>query len=325
MDPSDRLRRTAEVPPELAGERADKAAAVIFDEFSRAVLSRWMSDGALTVDGAVIKPRTRLNGGEIFSLDAVDLPVEDWATGQHVEFQILHEDDDLIVVNKPAGLVVHPGAGNPDLTLVNGLLEHRPALARLPRAGIIHRLDKDTSGLLVVAASLQAHNRLVQDLQARSIQRRYLAITEGRMVAGRNIDAPIGRDPNNRTRQTIREDGRAALTRVRVQERYRVHTLVEAELATGRTHQIRVHLSSVGYPLVGDRRYGARGRLPPAAAAELVQALQSFPRQALHAWRLGLTHPATAEAVAFEAPLPEDMTELTDLLRQDEAAFADGT
>lgn len=313
------------MPPELAGERADKVAARLFDDFSRSVLSRWMNDGALTVDGAVVKPRTLLMGGETLVLDAADLPVEDWASGQVVDFQILHEDDDLIIVNKPAGLVVHPGAGNPDRTLVNGLLAHRPALARLPRAGIIHRLDKDTSGLLAVAASLPAHTRLVRDLQARAIERRYLAITEGRMVAGRNIDAPIGRDPRNRTRQSIREDGKEARTRVRVQERFRVHTLIEAELETGRTHQIRVHLSSVGYPLVGDRRYGARGRLPLAASAELVAGLQTFPRQALHAWRLGLVHPASAEPMSFQAPLPEDMVQLTELLRQDEKAAGDGS
>ncbi len=318
-----RLKRTAEVPPELAGERADKVAAILFDEFSRALLTRWMSEGALTVDGAVVKPKTRLVGGERLALDAVAEPAEDWASGQSVAFTVLHEDEDLLVIDKPAGVVVHPGAGNPDGTLVNGLLEYRPALAQLPRAGIIHRLDKDTSGLLVVAASLQAHTRLVRDLQDRAIERRYLAVCEGRMVSGRDIDAPIGRDPHNRTRQAIREDGKQALTRVRVQERYRVHTLIEAQLATGRTHQIRVHLASVGYPLVGDRRYGARGRLPPAAGAELIEQLRSFPRQALHAWVLGLTHPASGEHLEFSAPLPDDLTRLIEALRADAQAHAE--
>lgn len=317
LDPCERLRRTAEVPAELAGERVDKAAAVLFDDFSRAVLSRWISDGDLRVDGAVVKPRLKLRGGERLSLDAHEQIVENWASGQKVAFEVLHEDEDMLVVCKPAGVVVHPGAGNPDQTLVNGLLEHRPDLARLPRAGIIHRLDKDTSGLLVVAASLAAHTRLVQDLQARAIERRYLAITEGRMVSGRNIDTAIGRDPRTRTRQAVRDDGKPALTRVRVRERFRVHTLIEAQLATGRTHQIRVHLSSVGYPLAGDRRYGARGRLPPGAAAGLIDAIRAFPRQALHAWQLGLSHPISGEALTFTAPMPEDMTELAALLRAD--------
>jgi len=321
LDPGERLKRSAEVPPELAGERADKAAALLFDEFSRALLRRWMTEGVLTVDGTVVKPKTKLVGGERLELDAASELVEDWASGQPVSFIVVYEDAELIVVNKPAGLVVHPGAGNPDRTLVNGLLAHRPELARLPRAGIIHRLDKDTSGLLVVAASLQAHTRLVRDLQARQIRREYLAITEGRMVSGRDIEAPIGRDPRSRTRQAVREDGKPALTRVRVRERFRVHTLIEAELATGRTHQIRVHLASIGYPLLGDRRYGARGRLPAAADPTLIEQLRDFSRQALHAWQLGLDHPATGEPLEFTAPLPEDMAELVRLLQADLAGM----
>jgi len=308
------------VPPEFAGERADKVAAILFDEFSRALLTRWMSEGALTVDGLVVKPKTKLIGGERLALDAQAGPVEDWASAQPIEFSVLYEDEDLLVIDKPAGLVVHPGAGNPDGTLVNGLLAHRPALAGLPRAGIVHRLDKETSGLLVVAASLQAHTQLVRDLQARAIERRYLAVSEGRMVAGRDIDAPIGRDPRSRVRQAVREDGKPALTRVRVQERYRVHTLIEAQLATGRTHQIRVHLASIGYPLVGDRRYGARGRLPPGADADLIECLRTFPRQALHAWVLGLNHPASGEPLEFTAPIPGDLTQLIEVLRADQAA-----
>ena len=308
------------MPPEFAGERADKVAAILFDEFSRALLTRWMSEGALTVDGLVVKPKTKLIGGERLALDAQAGPVEDWASAQPIEFSVLYEDVDLLVIDKPAGLVVHPGAGNPDGTLVNGLLAHRPALAGLPRAGIVHRLDKETSGLLVVAASLQAHTQLVRDLQARAIERRYLAVSEGRMVAGRDIDAPIGRDPRSRVRQAVREDGKPALTRVRVQERYRVHTLIEAQLATGRTHQIRVHLASIGYPLVGDRRYGARGRLPPGADADLIECLRTFPRQALHAWVLGLNHPASGEPLEFTAPIPGDLTQLIEVLRADQAA-----
>jgi 23S rRNA pseudouridine1911/1915/1917 synthase len=314
---SDRVIRSAKVPPELGGERVDKAAAVLFDEFSRATLAVWIGSGALTVNGRQVKPKLRLTGGERLEVDAVLLPKEDWATAQALEFRVLHEDEDLLVIGKPAGLVVHPGAGNRDGTLVNGLLAHRPDLDRLPRAGIVHRLDKDTSGLMVVAGSPTAHRQLVRALEARLIERRYLAVTEGRMVGGRVVDAPIGRDPQQRTRQKVRPDGKPARTSVRVRERFRVHTLVEAQLATGRTHQIRVHLASIGFPLVGDRRYGARGRVPPAASAELVDRLQSFPRQALHAWRLDFAHPVSNLPLSFTDPMPEDMTELVEALRQD--------
>ncbi|MEM8766841.1 MAG: RluA family pseudouridine synthase [Pseudomonadota bacterium] len=314
---SERLIRELEVPPALGGERADRAAAQLFDEFSRAVLSRWINEGALTVDGSTVKPRHRLLGGEVLRLDA-DLDAgEDWASAQPVAFEVVHEDEDVLVIHKPAGLVVHPGAGNADGTLVNGLLAHRRELTRLPRAGIVHRLDKHTSGLMVVAASLPAHAQLVRDLEARTVERRYLAITEGRMVGGRDIDAPIGRDAQVRTRQQVRDDGKPAQTRVRVRARYRVHTLIEAALQTGRTHQIRVHLSSIGYPLVGDKRYGARGRLPPGADAVLIDCLQQFPRQALHAWRLAFTHPTSGEFLTFETELPADMRLLRTRLEED--------
>jgi 23S rRNA pseudouridine1911/1915/1917 synthase len=312
------------VPPELAGERVDKAAAELFEEFSRAVLSGWITSGALTVDGAAVKPKQRLKGGERLVIEATVEPREDWASAQAVDFGVIYEDEDLLVIDKPAGLVVHPGAGNRDRTLVNGLVAYRAELAGLPRAGIIHRLDKDTSGLLVVAASLPAHARLVKALQAREVQRRYLAIAEGRMVAGTDVEAPIGRDPHNRTRQRIREDGKPALTRIRVSERYRAHTFVEAELATGRTHQIRVHMASIGHPLVGDRRYGARGRLPKGPTAALVEAIRTFPRQALHAAELAFRHPVSGEQVSFRSELPEDMKRLLRVLAEDAAASEPG-
>lgn len=316
--------RRAEVPRALAGTRIDRAAAELFDDFSRATLGRWIQEGRLTCNGAPAKPSDRLRGGESLVLDAVQEPREDWRSAQPVAFTVIYEDADLLVVDKPAGVVVHPGAGNPDGTLVNGLLLHRPALAALPRAGIVHRLDKDTSGLMLVAATEAARVRLVAMLADRAISRRYLAVVEGCLTAGQTIDAPIGRDPGLRTRQRVRADGRPALTRVRIVRRFRAHTLVEAELETGRTHQIRVHLAHVGYPLVGDGRYGARGRVPPAADAATVAALRGFRRQALHAWRLAFAHPVSGGALAFESPMPADLAELVEVLTEDAGEHAAG-
>jgi 23S rRNA pseudouridine1911/1915/1917 synthase len=301
----------------LAGERADRAAAALLPAHSRTNLSRWIRGGELTVDGRTVKPNHRLGGGERLSLDARLTLGDNWSEAQHVPFRVLYEDEHVLVVDKPAGVVVHPGAGNRDHTLVNGLLERRPELRSLPRAGVVHRLDKDTSGVMVIAASPLAHRRLVAAIQAREVARDYLAVAEGRMVAGLDIDRPIGRHPTIRTRQAVRADGRPALTRVRVRARFRSHTLLDASLATGRTHQIRVHLAAIGHPLAGDRRYGARGRLPAGAADELVAAVQAFARQALHARRLAFRHPATQEEQVFEAPVPADLAQLIDLLERD--------
>ncbi|MCR9258673.1 MAG: 23S rRNA pseudouridine(1911/1915/1917) synthase RluD [Pseudomonadaceae bacterium] len=305
------------VPAEQAGERIDKAAAHLFADFSRAELARWITSGELTVDGKTVKPREKLRGGEHLTLRAQRVAREAWQEAQPIELDILYEDEHLLVINKPAGLVVHPGAGNPSGTLVNGLLNHRDAFSRLSRAGVVHRLDKDTSGVMVIAADELTQLRLSRLIEQRKISREYECVAEGRMVAGVDVDRPIGRDPHVRTRQAIVEEGKPAQTKFRVLQRYRAHTLVHARLQTGRTHQIRVHMQSIGYPLVGDRRYGARGKLPPGCEPELIQLVQSFPRQALHAKRIAFAHPITEAEVVVEAPWPADFAGLVAGLQAD--------
>ncbi len=315
----------AEVPPELAGERADRVAARLFDRYSRMTLTGWIKNGALTADGEAIKPNQKLLQGQRLRLlpESTSASVEDWTTAQAVEFEVVHEDEDLLIVDKPAGLVVHPGAGNRDGTLINGLLRHRPALADLPRVGIVHRLDRDTSGLLVVAASRPSQRWLAAALAKHQVARHYLGVAEGVLTGGQIIDKPLGRDPNQRTRQRVRADGRPARTRISVKARFRAHTYFGAQLETGRTHQIRAHMASIGHPLVGDGRYGARGRLPRAPHPHVVLTLRGFRRQALHAAELAFNHPASGRPCHFNSPLPRDMAELVSALRQDQKAHAD--
>jgi 23S rRNA pseudouridine1911/1915/1917 synthase len=326
MDPSptrSNIRRTIRIEPQLAGQRVDKAAALLLPEYSRTQLGEWVRDGSLTLDGRVVPAKQRVFGGEELALNAAPLESARWDVPQVVRFDVVYEDEHLMIIDKPAGVVVHPGAGNPDHTLVNGLLQIRPALAALPRAGIVHRLDKDTSGLLIVAASSPALRALTSAIARHEVSRRYRAVVEGVLTGGRTIDTPIGRDPSNRLRQRVASAGRPALTRVQVLERYRAHCLVVAELETGRTHQIRVHLSSVGHPLVGDRRYGARGRLPPRPSMELLEAIRGFHRQALHAAELEFAHPITGEPLSFEAPMPDDLVHLIACLARDRLMDAD--
>jgi len=319
-DTKERVQRSARVAPQHAGERLDKAAARMFPEFSRTRLTEWIRTGALTVDGAVLQPKSRLDGGELMEIVAVPRVPDRWDVAQPVDFRVVYEDESVLVVDKPPGLVVHPGAGNPDRTLVNGLLAHRPELESLPRAGLVHRLDKDTGGLLLVAATLTAHRRLTRAIARHEFLRRYAALVEGVLTGGRDIDVPIGRDPRNRLRQRVTEGGRRALTRVRVRERFRAATLIDAELETGRTHQIRVHLAAIGHPLVGDRRYGARGRLPVRPTVALVDAMRNFRRQALHAVVLGFEHPDDGRWLEFASPLPVDLEALLAALRDDRDA-----
>ena len=304
------------LPAEQAGRRLDQALAELYPQFSRSRIKAWIEAGRVRVDGVVVRPREPVVGGEKVRIEAEE-QVEVRVAPQAIALDIVHEDDDLLVVNKPAGLVVHPGAGNPDRTLQNALLAHDAALAALPRAGIVHRLDKDTSGLLVVARQLEAHTALVRMLGARDIHREYEAVCVGVMTGGGTVDAPIARHPVDRKRMSIREDGRESVTHYRVLERFRAHTHVRVMLETGRTHQIRVHLAHIGYPIVGDPTYGRRLVLPRGATPRLEQALRGFRRQALHAARLSFSHPATGVALAFEAPLPPDLAGLIEALRED--------
>ncbi|HEX5276323.1 MAG TPA: 23S rRNA pseudouridine(1911/1915/1917) synthase RluD, partial [Fluviicoccus sp.] len=286
---------------------------------SRERLKSWIQDGHLTVDGHPGRPKDRLAGGEDLRLNVV-LTIETEAQPQAMDLDILYEDEHLLVLDKPAGLVVHPGAGNPDGTLLNALLAHCPDLQHIPRAGLVHRIDKDTSGLLVVAKTLAAQADLVEQLSEKTVYREYEAVVQGVLVSGGTIDAPIGRHPNERVKMAVVPGGKPAVTHYRVITRFRGHTHVRVQLETGRTHQIRVHFAHKGHPLLGDPVYCGRHRHPKGATPELLDILARFPRQALHARRLGLEHPASGEEMQFESPLPADFQGLLQILARDAAA-----
>ena len=309
-----RVLRRVRVEEGLAGLRLDQALAQAWPELSRSRVQQWIEDGLVLVDGRPRRPRDRVWGGEDVRLDAA-LPPDLRSAPQPIPLRMVHEDADILVLDKPAGLVVHPAAGNPDGTLLNALLHHAPQLATLPRAGIVHRLDKDTSGLLVVAKTLESHLALVEQLKARTVHREYRALVVGDLVAGGTIEAPIGRHPTQRTRMAVVQRGRPATTRYRVLERFPGHTLLGVELETGRTHQIRVHFAHIRHPLVGDPAYGVRPRPPKACNPQLVAAIQGFPRQALHAIALGLEHPRTGEPMRWEVPMAPDLEALLTLFR----------
>ncbi|MSQ68183.1 MAG: 23S rRNA pseudouridine(1911/1915/1917) synthase RluD [Gammaproteobacteria bacterium] len=312
-------RHEIRISSELGGRRLDQALAAVFEDYSRTMLTTWIREGRVSLNNRPCRPRDRVAAGDRVALEAV-LAVSAETVPEPVEFATLHEDRALIVVDKPAGLVVHPGAGNSHRTLVNGLLHRYPELAALPRAGLVHRLDKDTSGLLVVARTPRAFQRLTAMMAEREIHRTYAAIVHGVVVAGGTIEASIGRDRRQRTRMRIAESGREAVTHYRVTSKFREHTLLEIALETGRTHQIRVHLQYVGSPIVGDPTYGLRQRVPAGAQPELLAALRGLKRQALHALRLAFAHPSGRGSVAVEAPLPTDLVNLLAALAQDTAA-----
>lgn len=308
------IRRVSE---RFAGQRLDAALAIMYPDYSRSRLQRWIRDGRILLDGEPAKPRTRLMGDELLELTIRAESPPDEFKPQAIALDIVYQDESIIVLNKAAGLVVHPAAGHADGTLVNALLHHDANLARVPRAGIVHRLDKETTGLMVVARDLRAHKHLVAELQQRNITREYQAIVQGVVTAGGVVDAPIGRHPRDRVRMCVREDGKSAKTHYRVIERFRDHTLVRLQLESGRTHQIRVHMQYLHHAIVGDPVYGGRPRLPQQASPVLIQQLRQFKRQALHAFRLTLLHPETGEALSWCSALPDDMKQLLAALQMD--------
>jgi 23S rRNA pseudouridine1911/1915/1917 synthase len=307
---------TASIPETMSGQRLDQVLAQLFSDYSRARLQQWIREDCVRLNGAIPRPRDKVIGGEQVEIHAWLEPQGEWQA-EAIPLDVVFVDEHLLIVNKPAGLVVHPAAGNRDGTLVNALLHYDSELVRVPRAGVVHRLDKDTSGLLVIARTLNVHKALIEMMQRREIGREYQAVVQGVMTAGNTIDAPIGRHPSQRTRMAVVKNGRPAVTHYRVLERFRAHTHVRVQLETGRTHQIRVHMAHIRYPLVGDPVYGGRLRIPPGCSAALNEQLHTFRRQALHAARLELLHPLTGEAMTWQAPLPADMQLLLEVLRAD--------
>ena len=302
------------------GQRIDQVAATIWSDFSREKLKQWLKEGHLLVNGNSVKPKYKCEGFELLTLE-VELEAQTRSLPEDIPLDIVYEDDDIIVVNKPVGMVVHPGAGNSSGTLVNALLHHYPKSAELTRAGLVHRIDKDTSGLLVVAKNLEAQFSLSKQLAKKTVYRVYDLVAYGNIIAGGTIDEPIKRHPMDRVKMAILPGGRDAVTHYNVKERFRDFTRVQAQLETGRTHQIRVHFNYIGHGLVGDPVYVNRVRFPAGASEALTDMLRSFKRQALHAAKLGLVHPRTGHEMMFEAPWPEDFNKLLEVLRSENEAY----
>lgn len=315
-EPIEQKKLAVIIPEDHQGWRLDRSLATLYSEYSRARIQLWINEESVTVDG-VLKPcKYLLKGGEQVEILPTQQASNEENTAEDIALNIVYEDESLLVINKPAGLVVHPGAGNSSGTLLNALLFHNEVFASLPRAGIVHRLDKDTSGLMVVAKSLIAHTALVDQLQRHEVQRNYYAVVRGQLISGGTVDQPIGRHKHDRVKMAISERGKAAVTHFKLVEKFQKHTWIEASLETGRTHQIRVHLTSIGYPLIGDQTYAPRIQKVANVPVELNDSLCQFPRQALHAHRLALVHPENKERMQWEAPMPQDMCDLLDILRE---------
>lgn len=315
MSSESRITASFSVPSELSDRRLDQAAAELMPEHSRSRLQGWIKSGALTVNGNLFRPRDKVMMGDSLELNAEPEAQVTWEA-EAINLDVVYEDEHLLVINKPAGLVVHPAAGHADGTLVNALLNYAPEVENLPRAGIVHRLDKDTSGIMVVARSLIAHTSLVDQLQTRTMGREYEAVIVGTLTGGATVDAPVGRHPQERKKMAVVSSGKPAVTHYRLAERFAAHTHIRCTLESGRTHQIRVHMAHVKHPLVGDPQYGGRLRLPKGTTEELRLALAAFQRQALHARKLTLTHPQTGETMSWEVPMPTDMVDLIAALRK---------
>ncbi|MDH1518069.1 23S rRNA pseudouridine(1911/1915/1917) synthase RluD [Acinetobacter johnsonii] len=302
------------------GQRIDQVAATIWSDFSREKLKQWLKEGHLLVNGNSVKPKYKCEGFELLTLE-VELEAQTRSLPEDIPLDIVYEDDDIIVVNKPVGMVVHPGAGNSSGTLVNALLHHYPKSAELTRAGLVHRIDKDTSGLLVVAKNLEAQFSLSKQLAKKTVYRVYDLIVYGNVIAGGTVDEPIKRHPVDRVKMAVLPGGKDAVTHYNVKERFQHFTRIQARLETGRTHQIRVHFSYIGFGLVGDPVYMPRVRVPAGATELLDETLRGFRRQALHAAELGLKHPRTGEEMLFKAPWPADLATLVDVLRTENKAY----
>ena len=315
-----RLSLQFQLDESYLGQRIDQVAALVWNDFSREKLKQWMKDGHLLVNGNIVKPKYKCEGTEMLTLE-VELEVQTAAQPENIPLNIIYEDDDIMVINKPVGMVVHPGAGNPNGTLVNALLYHYPKAAELTRAGLVHRIDKDTSGLLVVAKNLESQFSLSKQLARKTVYRIYDLICYGNIIAGGTIDEPIKRHPVDRIKMAILPGGRDAVTHFNVKERFQNFTRVQAQLETGRTHQIRVHFSYLGFPLIGDPVYMSRVKVPAGASELLTDALRGFKRQALHATKLGLVHPKTKEEMMFEAPWADDFTAFLEILRTENKAY----
>lgn len=313
---TEKIQYDVTIPEDCAGLRLDQALVKLLPDYSRTQIQSWLKTGEIKLNDSISKPRVLVIGGERISILAVMKEQPVWEA-QAIPLNIVYEDESLLVINKPVGMVVHPAAGNFSNTLLNALLHHAPALKDLPRAGIVHRLDKDTSGLLIIAKTQQALRSLSLQLKKRTITRIYRAIVAGTFVSGGTIDEPIGRHPITRKKMTISETGRPSITHYRVIERYRAYTQIKVQLETGRTHQIRVHMAHIHHPLLGDPVYGGRLQLPKGATPALVAMLRKFKRQALHAIELKFTHPITEKSITCHAPLPDDMLELIQVLKDD--------